>query len=68
MKKLVAKLVVLGALVGSLSACAYGAVAAAGDKVVITRNDQFLGGALRKVFVCKVTDSGVTNCGNAENP
>jgi len=68
MKKLLSKLVVVAALAGSLGGCAYGAAEVVGDKVVITRNDQFLGGALRKVFVCKVTDSGVTNCGNAENP
>jgi hypothetical protein len=41
-----------GALVGG---CAYGGVASAPDgSIVITRNDLFLFGALRKVFVCKV--------------
>ena len=41
-----------GAMVGG---CAYGGVASAPDgTIVITRNDLFLFGALRKVFVCKV--------------
>jgi len=40
-----------GALVGG---CAYGGVASTPDgTIVITRNDLFLFGALRKVFVCK---------------
>ena len=40
-----------GALAGG---CAYAGVAAAPDgTIVITRNDLFLFGALRKVFVCK---------------
>jgi hypothetical protein len=41
-----------GAVVGG---CAYAGVASTPDgTVVITRNDLFLFGALRKVFVCKV--------------
>ena len=40
-----------------------------GDKVVILRNDSFLFGALRKVFVCKVNDAGLANCqASAEAP
>ncbi len=68
MKKALA--LVLGSLMlaSSLTACAYGGLAATGDKAVIARNDAFLFGALRKVFVCKVTDAGVTNCGSAESP
>jgi hypothetical protein len=38
------------------------------DKVVIARNDGFLFGALRKVFVCKVTDAGVSACQSADSP
>jgi hypothetical protein len=48
--------------------CAYGAIATAGDKVVITRQDGFLFGLLRKVFVCKVTDAGAANCASADSP
>jgi hypothetical protein len=68
MKKALA--LVLGSLMvaSSLTACAYGSIATSGDKVVITRQDSFLMGALRKVFVCKVTDAGVTACGSADSP
>jgi hypothetical protein len=68
-KKLLKSLVVVGALAGSLGGCAYGGMTTAGDKVVIARNDLFLFGALRKIFVCKVSDAGVTGCVNsAERP
>jgi hypothetical protein len=49
-------------MVGVLGGCSYGGIATVGDKVVITRNDYFLFGALRKVYVCKVADRGVTDC------
>jgi len=48
--------------------CAYGGAAASGDKVVIARNDSFLFGALRTVFVCKITDKGLTACADNESP
>lgn len=48
--------------------CSYGGVAASGDHVVITRNDGFLFGALRKVYVCKITETGVTSCSTADKP
>ncbi|HEY6477243.1 MAG TPA: hypothetical protein VI456_11730 [Polyangia bacterium] len=54
-----------GAVVGG---CAYGGVAAAPDgSIVITRNDMFLFGALRKVFVCKVAGSTL-NCAETAAP
>ena len=58
------------ALAGTASmGCAYGGVSGSGaDKVVIARNDGFLFGILRKVFVCKVGDSGVTSCAEGESP
>ncbi|GAC1586337.1 MAG: hypothetical protein NVS3B20_15470 [Polyangiales bacterium] len=55
-------------LASSLQACAYGMIATTGDKVVIPRQDMFLFGILRKVFVCKVTDAGVTACATADSP
>ena len=64
MKKLFAA--ALTALV--LSGCGYGGVATAGNQVIITRNDGFLLGALRKVYVCKVTEAGVQSCQAAEAP
>jgi hypothetical protein len=50
------------------SGCAYGGVAASGDKVVIARNDLLLFGLLRKVYVCKVSEGGVTSCAASEAP
>lgn len=69
MKKLLRKVVTVGALAGtvaSVGACAYGAMAAAGEQVVIARNGPY--GLARKIFVCKVSDQGVMNCMAAENP
>ena len=62
---------VLAAAIGasSLTGCSYGSIATAGnDKVVITRQDGFLFGILRKVFVCKVTDAGASNCNEGTSP
>jgi hypothetical protein len=50
------------------SGCAYGGLAASGERVVIARNDGFLFGVLRKVYVCKITDGGVTSCATSEAP
>ena len=62
---LVAALGGTGAVVGG---CAYGGVAAAPDgSIVITRNDMFLFGLLRKVFVCKVAGSTL-NCAETAAP
>jgi len=62
-------LVLAIATAAPLVGCSYGAVATTTDgKVVIIRNDSFLFGALRKVFVCKVTDAGVANCQSADSP
>jgi hypothetical protein len=68
MKKILAALMLVGMVVEA-TGCSYGAIATAGnDKVVITRQDGFLYGALRKVFVCKVTDGGAASCGTNESP
>ncbi len=68
MKKAIA-LVLAAGFMASASGCAYGMIATSGtDKVVIPRNDSFLFGALRKVFVCKITDNGVASCAEAESP
>ena len=69
MKKVLGTLMALGVLSGALAGCSYGDIAAVGtDKVVIMRNDLFLFGALRKAFVCKVADGGLTNCSANEVP
>jgi hypothetical protein len=69
MKKTIAMFLALGVIAGATSGCAYGMIATSGaDKVVITRQDSFLFGALRKVFVCKITDNGAASCAEAESP
>lgn len=66
--KLVLALVLSFAALTAASGCGYAGVAAAGDAVVVTRNDWFLFGLLRKTYVCKITPVGLTQCANAESP
>ncbi len=68
MKKIIAAASVLMVTGSVLMGCAYAGAAVAGDKVILPRNDTFLYGMLRKVYVCKVTDQGLTECvaGEAE--
>lgn len=68
MKKVLASLVTIGMLAGSAFGCSYGSIAVAGDKVVVLRNDLFLFGALRRAYVCKVADGGLTSCSTNESP
>ncbi|RME21231.1 MAG: hypothetical protein D6806_15035 [Deltaproteobacteria bacterium] len=69
MKKAVKKLVGVVLLASALGGCAYaGAAAAGGDKVVIAKNNYFLFGILREVYVCKVTDAGLAECHSSESP
>ncbi len=68
MKKLFGAAIAAGLLATSFG-CAYGGVATTADgKVVIARNDGFLFGVMRAVYVCKVTDTGVTSCAASEAP
>jgi len=67
MKKGIALVLAVAAL-SSAAGCSYGGIAAAGDKVVVTRNDNFLFGILRKVYVCKVSDAGLAACQTSEAP
>ena len=63
------KRLALALLTLSLGACAYGGIATAGNKVIITRNDLFLFGALRSIYVCDVTPEGdVANCKETVSP
>jgi hypothetical protein len=68
MKNTIVMFLAAAALAGATQGCQYGSIATAGDKVVITRQDGFLFGILRKVFVCKVTDAGAANCASADSP
>jgi len=68
MKKLIG-LVLVGSFVAMGTGCtSYAGAAGVGDKVVIASNNGFLGGIFRKVYVCKVTDNGLTNCSHNQNP
>ena len=69
MSKGISMILAAAALAGALSGCAYGGVGVAGaDKAVVARNDGFLFGILRKVYVCKVTDGGLTSCQSSDSP
>lgn len=62
MRNLKALLAVSVLAAAGMNACAYAGAAVSGDKIVILRNDSLLFGALRKVYVCKVTDAGLAGC------
>jgi hypothetical protein len=59
----------LMACAAAFGGCAYGGIAAVGNKVVVTRNDGLLYGVLRKIYVCEVKDDGsFGNCQEGEAP
>jgi len=62
MKKMIAAAGLVLLTGGVFLGCSYAGVAVAGDKVVLPRNDDFLYGMLRKIYVCKVTAEGLTEC------
>ena len=68
MKKTIKRLFAVAMLAGIMSGCGYAGVAAAGDAAVVVRNDWILFGLLRKVYVCRITPTGLTQCSNAEDP
>jgi hypothetical protein len=68
MKKGLASLLAVAAIAGALMGCNYAGVGAAGDKAVVARNDAFLFGILRKVYVCKITDGGLSTCQDSDSP
>lgn len=69
MKKTMGVLVAAGLLAGVLSGCSYAGAAGLGaDKVVVLRNDTLLFGILRKAFVCKVSEAGLSSCSSADAP
>lgn len=69
MKKAVKLFIGSLVLAAAVGACSYGAIGVtATDKVVVMRQDNFLMGALRKAYVCKITDSGLSSCATSENP
>ena len=67
MRKVVA-MAVLAGFVSAASGCTYAGVAMTPNKAVIARNDSFLFGLLRKVYVCEVTDNGLASCASKDSP
>ena len=55
-------------LCGTLSGCGYAGVATYKDAAIVVKNDWFLFGALRKVYVCRITPHGLEQCSSAESP
>jgi hypothetical protein len=69
MNKLLASVLLLGALSTGALGCSYASATAVGqDKVVVLRNDGFLFGILRQAFVCKVGETGLTACNSGDSP
>ena len=68
MKKLIVALSAVAILASIAPACHYGDVAVENGKAVVVRQDDFLYGILRKVFVCEVSDAGLANCASGESP
>lgn len=70
MKKVMGFVLAAAIAAPALGGCAYGGVATTqdGSKAIVTRNDAFLFGILRKVFVCKVDASGLQSCADADAP
>ena len=56
------------AVLATSSGCMYAGVAASGEAAIIARNDMFLFGALRRVYVCQITERGLANCSAGETP
>jgi hypothetical protein len=68
MNKILLSLIAAGLFGVAVFGCSYGGIGASGDKAVVARNDGFLFGALRSVYVCKVTDAGLTSCQSGDAP
>ena len=63
MKKLMTAAAVVITAGAIFMGCSYAGVAITSDgKAIVPRNDDFLYGMLRAVYVCKVTDDGLTDC------
>jgi len=68
-KSKVALVTFLASLCAVAAGCSYGGVASVNENtVVIVKNNAFLFGATNEVFVCKVSDSGVTSCASNHSP
>ncbi len=69
MKRALFGLAALTMVAAMTPACAYGMIATSGKQVIVVRQDMFLLGALRKVYVCTISpNAGLTDCQNGMNP
>jgi hypothetical protein len=68
MKKVIGLMLASAFLATATGCTSYAGAAGMGDKVVIASNNGFLGGIFRKVYVCKVTDNGLSACGHNQSP
>jgi hypothetical protein len=70
MKKLVVALCAVITLGVVAPACSYSGMAVVSDgRVLVARNDGFLFGALRTIYICDVEEDGLANCvPSAESP
>ena len=59
----------LMALCAVAAGCSYGGVAAVNENtVVVLKNNAFLFGIFNEVYVCKVSDGGLTSCATNHSP
>ena len=69
MNKIKGLVLVLITSAAVLSSCSYAGVSATPDgKAIVAQNNGLLFGMLNKIFVCQVTDAGLTNCATGESP
>ena len=69
MKKLMGLALATTVAATTLGACAYGGIGVTADgHAVVARNDAFLFGILRAVYVCNVTPAGLAGCVAGEAP
>ena len=68
MTKAIKRLAAIAIMGACLGGCGYAGVAAAGDAAIVARNDWILFGLLRKVYICRITPTGLTQCSASESP
>jgi hypothetical protein len=68
MKKLLGMILLAGALAPLAGCTSYAGAAISGDKAIIAKNNSFLFGVFRTVYVCKMADNGVSDCKSTDSP
>ena len=65
---LIKSIALIAVTAATLSGCGYAGVAVENGQAVVLRNDGLLFGLLRKAFVCKVADTGLSDCQSDDAP